>query len=150
MLYKGNTKRKRELISGMPTNFERWFPAYTLPESVSIKSIVDTPSGLQVVLFDENSPSQGFELFFSFFYGYRNFNESERLMTFRKSSELMVKWSFFIANDSEFIEWFCKESDGVVDKTVVTHYVITTPDDLFEVLAPEPPSIKAMKLTPHG
>lgn len=42
---------------------------------------------------------------------------------------------FFKVENSEFKEWFEKETFGVNNKSEFTHYAFVTPNDIFDVLA---------------
>lgn len=120
---------------------KKWTPYKGVSNSVCIESLIDDYNGLKVSMADESNEKITIELLFQNFYGYRNFNESERIKTLNEFPEIAVKWSFFIAIDSKFINWLINESERIVEKEKVVHYIITTADDIVEVLASEPPKV---------
>ncbi len=122
-------------------SIKKWIPAKNIPNSLCIESITDDYNGLKIMLANEHDISQSLILHFSDYYGYRNFDESERLHTLNCYPELTVQWSLFIAENTDFIKWLYKESLEIVDRSEIKHYIIGTSNDIFEVLSSEVPEV---------
>ena len=125
-------------------NIEKWIPLNDIPEILYIDSIIDDYNGFRIIVTGEEKESKRFELNFENYYGYRNFNESERLRTLNDTPELTIKWSLFKAYNTDLIQWIVEESLGIVETSSVEHYVIATPDDILEVLSSSPPIVRVM------
>jgi len=126
-------------------NIHEWHPIEHISKELPyIEYILDDYEGLKILLAYEKE-SKYMLITFDNFYGYRNFNESERLKTWAEMPELTTKWSLYRRKNSKFTKWLSSESLGIVEETNINHYIITTGDDVVEILAPEPPIVKWMK-----
>ena len=115
-------------------------PSINNIENIYIEKICDDYNGLCILVADE-SKFKKIQIKFDYFYGYRNFNESERLKTLYTHAEFS-RSGIYKTQNSPFANWLTKESLGIVKSDQVWHYVIITPEDIFEVLTPEPPVIQ--------
>lgn len=135
-------KQKRN--SGTVKKVERWTPIDNMPSTLYVEELIDSYNGLKVLLKGEDENSQEFELKFENYFGYRNFNESERLKTINKFSFFSEGWSLFIANGTDFTSWLTDESLGTVDESDIYHIIINSPEDIIEVLTADLPVIRKL------
>jgi len=53
--------------------------------------------------------------------------------------------SFYTAEDSEFLDWFAKQSYGVRKETFLHHSVVVTVDDVIDVISIELPNVETQQ-----
>ena len=121
-------------------NFIKWHPLESISKNLYVKSLYDDSEGFRILL--EGDGNLKILLSFENYYGYRNFNESERLKTWNQYSSLASNWSLYTAKNTAFTKWLSDESLGIVEENDITHYLITTEDDVIEILSSDPPTVK--------
>lgn len=125
---------------------EKWMPLSVkkFPKTIYVEGLHDDYEGFRVVVKSEN-PSKVFCIKFdSYYLGYRNFNESERLKSLPLFPENSREWCLFKSTKSKFIEWVVNESQGVQSGEKITHYFIVTSDDIIEILCLKEPVIEEL------
>ena len=65
-----------------------------------------------------------------------DFKYSEGLLTLyvQDQPEYEYKWSLFMVENSHYVEWFQEQSVGIHEDRNIAHYLIRTPNEIFEVL----------------
>lgn len=120
---------------------EAWEPLPNLPEELYVQRVIDNSSDLEIILTtgDDKKGEPFLRVKFDFFLGYRSFNESYRIGSF---PALTASFSLRIISGSDFVDWIMEESLGVYfKKEEVVHYMMGL-EDMFEVLATEPPEVE--------
>ena len=122
--------------------FEDWQTPVSKAKSLQMVSLVDDVK-LSILLQDlQDSQRRRFRFTFENYPAYRNINESYRTELWRLLPGGKTKnlgWTF-IVTDSPWIASFSQETLLYVFPTLV-HYVISTEDDVIEILSPELPEI---------
>lgn len=121
---------------------KKWEPIDNLPKRLYIEGLYDDYEGFRLLLRSENSQDSMIRIRFDAHLAYRNTDESERLQTLNNHAEISGHWSLFIAEESDFTEWLIVESCGIHSKIDVVHYMITTPNDIVDVLSVEAPIVE--------
>ncbi|WBM76214.1 hypothetical protein [Saprospira grandis] len=120
---------------------EAWEPLPNLPEELYVQRVIDNSSDLEIILTtgDDKKGEPFLRVKFDFFLGYRSFNESYRIGSF---PALTTSFSLITISGSDFVDWIMEESLGVYfKKEEVVHYMMGL-EDMFEVLATEPPEVE--------
>jgi hypothetical protein len=119
------------------SKFRLWQPKteFEIPKEIFVESLTDNYSGLTITIQGENESSKLITIQFNDHYGYRNFDESERLKMFADNPILTSNWGLYVAEESDLISWLVKESHEVVNPQDVLHYLIVTPNDVIDVLS---------------
>lgn len=120
---------------------KQWHSQIDLPNRIYLQALIDDVNGLQLFLKEENSNDR-IVIIFKNYLGYRNFNESERLKTLSQFPVLTQYSGLFIAEKSLFIDWLVRESFGILDKKNLIHFILSTPEDIIEIISQKPPDIK--------
>lgn len=127
----------------------KWVPKECLPDVVYIEAIIDDYSGFRIIVKGKEELSDSFEIHFPKNYGYRNFNESYRLKTYRENPDIMGDWSLFKMSGSNFENWLFEESLNSIKLNDIKHFIISSPNEFFEVLAPCDPIVKKISTPPR-
>jgi len=122
---------------------EAWEPLPNTPREFYIQRVIDDSNGLEIILTTAEDKTGFLRIKFEFFLGYRSFNESYRLNIFDLYPEIYSTASLHTIRGSYFIDWLMTESLGAsyFKQDDVVHYVMGT-EDIFEVLATEPPEVE--------
>jgi len=125
------------------TDIVKWNPL-KLKGSVLmyLEGLHDDYEGFRLVLKGEKEEDKCVKLLFESNLGYRNLDESQRLKTLNENPILTEKWSFYKTNKSLFLDWFKNESYNVYDSKEITHYIITTPNDIIDIISDEEPIVE--------
>lgn len=114
------------------------------PKTLYIEGLHDDYEGFRILIKGGN-PSKLYRINFGTYYlGYRNFDESERLKSLHLFPCDCREWSLFKTKDSDFIDWLVDESKGIQSKDEITHYFIVTPNDMVEILCLSEPTIEEL------
>ena len=63
-----------------------------------------------------------------------SYDLDEAVMMMKPEPEYEYKWSLFMVENSHYVEWFQDQSVGIHEGTDIAHYLIRTPNEIFEVL----------------
>ena len=63
-----------------------------------------------------------------------SYDVDETVIAMKSETEYEYKWSLFIVENSSYVEWFREESAGIYEGIDIVHYLIRTPNEMFEVL----------------
>jgi hypothetical protein len=125
--------------------FKLWKPITDVPRSWNWRGLGDSPSGLVVELEDGDDPSRVLRISFGITEAYRACDESKRLKTLKAIGEQhpnLRGYTFFIIENSEFLEWFHGESLGIWIERPITHYQVCTSGDIIDVLSEVEPTVE--------
>jgi hypothetical protein len=137
---------------------ERWETPASSAESVGMVSLVDMPgsadTGHELAVTLDIMKSLGrwqrYRMVFGRCPAYRNIMEEFRLELWehRHKSAQQCGWTFTVI-DSPWVASF-RPTEPLLDVfyPALTHYVITTQNDVIEVLSPDPPRIDDLGLSP--
>jgi len=126
----------------MMNKFSRWEPEPLIPNSFSVERILDDNSGLRVLLLAQDDTNEAIELLFTDHLGYQCYGEGDRLRTLRNHPELQIVWSLFIGQNTYLIDWLVDESSGVLSASELFHFIITTHNEIFEIITYTEPVIR--------
>ena len=140
----------------MVGKWTKWKPLSVLDNKYYIKSIKDDEDGFEIILaYYENKPEKERDKIKVIFSGpiesYRYCDEHCRLALLRKLDEkygngFYVKWRYFTVEDSEYLKWLNKESDGITEHLGVKHYVFIDNDCILDVVAAYKPEFEFIKV----
>ena len=105
-----------------------------------IDNITDGYDGLKIHISGPKKSRKSGVFEFDLYYGYRNFNESDVWKHLRDNE--VINSGLFVADQSEFLDWAAKQSISEKIPSGVRHYIFTSVEDIFEVLAFDEPSFK--------
>lgn len=126
------------------TKISKWKPHFKIETSIHLDTLIDNRNGLIIkIVTDDNIY---YEIEFSNYLGYRNFNESERLSLLEEYPILTEPKSFFfIGENTNFVKWLVEESLNILDSNDMNHFFIVTSDNIIEILCNETPTFKHIK-----
>ncbi len=127
--------------------WKAWEPVKGIPTEFYKNSLIDDNNGLFLAFEGRKNNIKFFVKFEEGALSYRNTDEGSLLQMigfFSKhyGSEFFGKTSMFEVADSQYIEWFLKESSGIYSKSEIKHYVFFTPNDVIEVISNYPPKVE--------
>ncbi|WP_404401302.1 hypothetical protein [Pelagibacterium halotolerans] len=106
----------------------------------SLECIIDRIVMLDIHLIDsfKNKKCISFDSYIS----YRKIDEGDAMMILDEISKTSrIGCSFYIVDNSDYIDWIVNQSYGVRDPASMVHYLISTYDDIIEVVTVNPPLI---------
>jgi hypothetical protein len=126
--------------------WERWVPLDDIPSTIYNDMFLDGKDGVILEFSDENCERKVVVNFEGGVLSYRNTDEGSLLETLNYldqhyGTDFYSNWSLFKVKNSEYLNWFHKESCGIYESEEVEHYVFLTPNDVIEILSISPPSI---------
>lgn len=128
--------------------WEKWIPIDKVPQEIYLDSFVDDGNEGIIMTFIscEDGEKKVLVQFEGHVLSYRNTDEGSLLKTWEflghhYGVDFHSRWPFFKVKNSEYLNWFLKESCGIYDLREVQHYVFLTPDDIVEVLSLDAPSV---------
>jgi hypothetical protein len=129
----------------MQEKWIRWEPAANLSTNYYTKSIIDTPEGFKVNLFD-NSGKKILVSFPNSVFAYRSTDESfiyDTLDFLEKnySKTFYTDWSFFKIENSEYLEWLKKQSGEMYEVYNLKHFCIFTINCMIDIANDSGPEI---------
>lgn len=119
-------------------NYNIWEPISDLPNSPYFFELHNCNGMLTVFLKEFSEPNKALKITFSSTLGYRVVNEIGRMKSLNESSIM----TFCMSQDSEFLRWFKKESEGVFDDWSLTHFVICNSDNIIDVISNQKPDVE--------
>ena len=121
--------------------YEKWTPVDSIPNRMYCEGIHDDYEGFRILLKGEESTSPMLRLMFDCVLVYRNVNEGAMLKTLDsiRSREL---FPLYIVQNSNWVDWFQKESYHTFNNNQIIHYSIMTHDDIIDVLSENPPTVE--------
>lgn len=123
------------------SKINRWIPHENLPQALYVEGLHDDYEGLRIILKgnDDKETEKVFRITCESFLTYRNADESNRMKTLNQHPELCEKWTLYLTEESDFIDWIKEESLGILEDQKLYHLIIASPNDIFELVATEPP-----------
>lgn len=120
--------------------YEPWFPIEIASESLYCEAIYDDYEGLRLFLQGENEEGGYLQVTFDSDMAYRKLDEGDFLLS---EGDLPTgqRSFFYIAKQSEFIDWFNKESCNTKSQLGIVEYLIVTGNDCISVLALSAPTL---------
>lgn len=122
--------------------YEPWEPLDGTHTRVEVLSLQDADDGLIVRVNDMDS-SRILRFSFGGVVAYRCMDESYRHRTWRNTAA-QARSGLLTVQGSQWVEWLCWESDGLLDAGDLTHYAIFTHDDCIDVVARHAPEVTVM------
>ncbi|GMU18843.1 MAG: hypothetical protein AMXMBFR12_00350 [Candidatus Babeliales bacterium] len=131
----------------MQETWTRWEPITRLSHNYYCESLIDTPDdGFQIRLFDE----EGKKLLISFSESVDAYRSTDGSFSYdtieslekKYGKEFYSTWSFFKIENSEFLEWIKKESQGTFEIYQLQHFCFWTIDCRIDVINNYDPEIK--------
>jgi len=112
------------------------------PQKMIIDSLHDDDEGLRVFLKDASISGENrlLQIVFDPYISYRNMDECYRASTFDSNSD-GLKDTFYIVNNSAWLNWFHKESKNIYNDRVIAHYSLITVADCIDILSEYPPEV---------
>lgn len=137
--------------SNLTENWTRWELASGLDPKYYLKSLVDDFDGLKLRMISDRDESSAIDLWFESAWAYRVSDESFRLGTMRQlrlkyGVDFHTEWTFFKVEDSIYLDWFFKESDGISTGYKMTHYCLMGLESVIDIAVSAEPVVKLVKL----
>jgi len=116
-----------------------------------IKSILSDDDGLTIISLDREKKNKVIIKFNGALYTYRYTAERCFLKTLdylskNYQSSFIHGTTLFKVKNSQYLDWFKKESYDVWNSEEFKHYVVYTQEDVIEVLSPYPPEIEVKNI----
>lgn len=124
-----------------------WSTDLSHADSIRVKKIVDDTKHLRLYLFAiKGQVFEQYEVVFTSYPCYRNINESYQndLWKFLHECNIKTGWTFILEN-SNWKKELNKDSIFKFEYPEIKHYVISTEDDVIEVLSDKAPVINRLK-----
>jgi hypothetical protein len=131
----------------MDETWERWKPEVELSQKYYIDTVIDNIKGLNILLSDSENEDLKVEIIFSnSVHAYRSTDESCRQKMLNYIDEKYGKifysqWTLFKVINSEYSEWICKQSFGIVESENLIHFSIVAVDSIIDIIAAYEPQI---------
>ena len=131
--------------------WSRWELAPGLDPKYYLKDLVNDFDGLKLRLISDCDNTSGIDLLFKSAWAYRVSDESFRLGTMyqlklKYGIDFHTEWTFFKVDNSEYLDWFFKESDGISAAYEMAHYCLMGLESIVDIAASEDPVVKLIKL----
>lgn len=124
----------------MSNSINKWHQLDGYPEQMYVKSLEDNSDGLKVFLHNITN-TINISIVFPEVLSYRNTDESYLLKLWDSYEEGILKGSFFMYTDSDFISYFNEMTYGLHKELAIKHYAIFTDSDCIEVLSVKEPFV---------
>ena len=129
----------------MKEKWTRWEPIVNLSKNYYSESLIDTPDGFKLHLFDES----GKKILVSFpnsVFAYRSTDDSfiyETLGFLEKNYETKFysEWAFFEIENSEYLEWLKRQSGEMYEAYGLRHFCIFTINAMIDIANDSEPEI---------
>lgn len=126
--------------------WEKWIPIDKMPQKIYLDTFVDDNEGIVMTFSDEKDEKKILIQFDGMVLTYRNTDEGSLLKTLdfldqHYGHDFYSSWPLFKVKNSEYLNWFLKESSGIYELGEIEHYVFITPNDVVEVLSTYAPSV---------
>lgn len=123
----------------------QWKPLEGIAPTLWLKNFKCDEGLLSFSLEDQNNSSAPildihFDGFFAIRITYRgdksknSYELDETVVKMKIKPEYQYRWSLFIVKNSPYVEWFQEQSLGRHEGTDIAHYLIRTPNEMFEIL----------------
>jgi hypothetical protein len=128
---------------------KRWETPMSSAKFLVMESLHDHSGLLEIELADyvNSVPIARYKVTFRRYPAYRNIQEKYRLELWQRLKELndpnVTGWTFIVA-DSPWIQEFANEPILEFFNEGVVHYMITTEDDVIEILSNEGPTVQIL------
>jgi hypothetical protein len=126
--------------ASMSNSLNIWHQLDRYPAEMYVKSLQDNSDGLKIFLHDITN-TINFSIVFTEVLSYRNTDESYLLKLWDSYEEGVLKGSFFMYRESDFINYFNEMTYGIHKELAIKHYAIFTDSDCIEVLSVKEPLI---------
>ncbi len=129
------------------TKWKKWMPMDGIPSTMYMESLVDDREGVVLSLKDDRSDKKKLTVNFEGgVLSYKNTDEGSLLgmlhyLDQHYGADFYSNWTLFEVENSEYIDWFLRESSGIYSKEKIKHYVFLTSDDVIEILSTYPPKV---------
>lgn len=130
----------------------KWEPVKGIPQELYCEDLKYNHDGLTVNLQGKDKNSPILTINFEFFLALRIVDEGNLLKDSADIDEAILqmnleqgsyhKWSLFTVENSPYLEWFHDQSVDIHRDIKIVHHVISTPDDVIEVLDSVIPVVK--------
>jgi hypothetical protein len=121
--------------------YKKWNPIEGNLKRLSCEALHDDFEGFRIILRSEDDSLPLLRVYFENALAYRNIDEGDRLKTINQNREFDGH-SFFIVENSNWLEWFDKESLSIHKKENIKHYAIYTINDCIDILSESAPDIE--------
>ncbi|WP_143053996.1 hypothetical protein [Parapedobacter koreensis] len=118
--------------------YEPWEPIKELPSSPFFYEMYFKEGSLIILLKESDLVEKRMKIVFKNPLGYRIVNESGRL----KKLDNPYIYTFCKTQQSNFLEWFNYESDGLFNDWDVTHYMVCNSDNIIDVITNQTPEVR--------
>lgn len=123
----------------------KWEPLQGIPQTFRLKNFNCNEGILTLSVQDKESDSAPildihFDNFLALRIAHRgdkkadSYDLDETVIVMKSEPEYEYKWSLFIIKNSSYVEWFQEESAGIYEGIDIIHYLIRTPNEMFEIL----------------
>ena len=122
----------------------KWSPLEGICEKLSLEGLHDDYEGVRLLLKGESPNNRMLRISFDPALSYRNIDEGDYMKSLHSfhGGELLGKWTLFTVENSEFLQWFTKESHETHKGENITHYAVLTIDDCVDILSAYPPKVE--------
>jgi hypothetical protein len=126
-------------MAAMDERYRKWSPVPDLPQGASrLVELRDDAQGLNIRFAYDKRPEH--ELVFVFHQALAHRRSSFEV--FVRMWRLEIPDPLYVVENSRWIEWLHRESDGQYASASLAHYVITTSRDFIEVLTMDVPMVE--------
>ena len=109
-------------------------------DGYDLDQLKDEADVLEITLVDQDD--NRLLIKFDSYFTYRKIHESFALQIIDLlSDQNMVPSTLVEAENSDYVQWFKTEGDGVVSDIQIKHYLVLTIDAIIEVLTDETPTV---------
>ncbi|GBC59932.1 hypothetical protein DENIS_0874 [Desulfonema ishimotonii] len=120
--------------------YQKWEPIRLTHKPLYCEAVYDDYEGFRILFKGEDKTSPMLRVSFESVLTYRNIDEGDYMHTL----DLIDNESghpFYIVNNSSLVKWFHKESYGIHEDTIITHYAFYTSNDCIDVLSSFEPKV---------
>jgi len=140
-------------ITDTKERWSRWLPLNNLAKNYYLDSISDDIQELKFVLSEANNEKRKLHITFdNSVYSYRTNYETFRLKLIYNldklyGSEFFINWPLFKIHNSEYLQWFSKQSHGKIDSLPLTHFAILSVESFIDILAEREPKVELIEIS---
>jgi hypothetical protein len=120
----------------------RYTPAFQdhAPEALAdLRELVDRNGTLELLL--ESSSNKHVRVVFDAYLAYRKLDEGDAMLALEQlAASAKIARTFYRVEESDFIEWFSKQSHAVRDQQKLNHYAVVTHNDVVDVISLSEPT----------
>jgi len=119
-----------------------WKPIDKILTPVLVSALRDDSEGFRVLVEEGVPGGKLYKFLFDSVVSYRSIPES--FSTNRTLQITTEEWPFFVSRQTDYIDWFIKNNNGVMDVDGVIHYAIWAYDYCVDVLAFSEPTVECL------